>query len=224
MRSIPHQDRAKQYSDFDREIISLAAVWDLIDSMVNYANFEKEHRTVEATLMFKSRECSLLFIILLADFLALPRPGAFGFKPQRGEGSREKTYLGHLVKISQSPHLNSGTSLLLSATEAFSDWLDGMITVSDVWLPSIERNGPITVKRLTYLNICGTASKHGFARLGEIVGKLRKLLQENGTSIDEGQSYLALPDFQEWFRDHVFMASSSSIAFFLNEIRWGIFT
>jgi hypothetical protein len=32
-----------------------------------------------------------------------------------------------------------------------------------------------------------------------------------------------IPDFQDWFRDHVFVASSSTIALYLNEIRWGIF-
>ena len=83
----------KQYSDLDREIIVLSAVWDLIGSMVHYAHFEKAHRLEEATLMFKSRECSLLFIISLADFLSLPRGGTFGLKHRPGADSLAKTYL-----------------------------------------------------------------------------------------------------------------------------------
>ena len=49
---------ANRYSPLDREIIILAAVWDLIGSMVHYAHFEKEHRIENAILMFKTREAS----------------------------------------------------------------------------------------------------------------------------------------------------------------------
>lgn len=215
--------KPKQYSDLDREIIVLSAVWDLIESMVHYGHFEKAHRLDEATLMFKSRECSLLFIILLVDFLSLPRGGAFGLKHRSGDGSLAKTYLGNLLDIGAKPHLGGNTSLLSSSTKSFAEWLDGSVTVDKVWLPSIERDGPITVQRMAYLKICGTASKHGFTRLDVIVRRIQQVLAENGTEIDEGQSYLIIPDFQEWFREHVFMASSTMIAFFLNEIRWGIF-
>lgn len=213
----------KQYSDLDREIIVLSAVWDLIGSMVHYAHFEKAHCLEEATLMFKSRECSLLFIISLADFLSLPRGGTFGLKHGPGADSLAKTYLGNLLEIGDAPHFEGDTTLLVKSAKSFADWLDGSVTVEKVWLPSIERDGPITVQRANYLRICGTASKHGFTRLGDIVHKIQQMLAANGTTIDEGQSYLVIPDFQEWFRDHVFVASSTTIAFFLNEIRWGIF-
>jgi len=76
---------------------------------------------------------------------------------------------------------------------------------------------------MDYLKICGTISKHGFTRLGDIVEKIRKILSENGTEIDEGQSYLIVPEFQEWFQDNIFIASSTLVAWHLNEIRWGIF-
>lgn len=212
-----------QYSDLDREIIVLSAVLDLVNSMVHYAHFEKGHRLDETILMFKSPECSRLFIVILADFLSLPRGGTFGLKHRSGTGSLAKTYLGNLLDICASPHFGGDTSLLSSSAKSFADWLDGSVTVENVWLPSIERNGPITVQRMAYLKICGTASKHGFTRLGEIVGRIQQVLADNGTTIDEGQSYLVVPDFQEWFRDHVFIASSTTIAFFLNEVRWGIF-
>lgn len=214
---------SKQYSDLDREIIILSAVSDLIGSMVHYANFEPNHQIEEAVLRFRSLECSRLFIILLADFLSLPKDGTFGFKLRRDSGSLARTYLGDLLNIGARPHFGGDTSLLSLSTNSFADWLDGSITVEDVWLSSIEREGPITVQRINYLKICGTASKHGFTRLGEIVRRIRQVLADNGTAIDEGQSYLVIPDFQEWFRDNVFIASSTTIAFFLNEIRWGIY-
>lgn len=212
-----------KYSDLDREIIVLSSVWELIESMVNYAYFEKNHRRADATLMFNNRECSTLFLIILADFLSLPRGGTFGLTHERGPGSRARTYLGNLLNIGTKPHFRGDTSLLNSSVNSFADWLDGSVTVADVWLPSIGRKGAITAQRMNYLKICGTVSKHGITRLGDIVKKIQKLLADNGTEADEGQCYLVIPDFQEWFRDHVFVASSTMIAFFLNEIRWGIF-
>ncbi len=213
--------KSKNYSDLDREIIVLSAVWDLVDAMVHYGHFEKGHRLEEATLVFKASECSQVFIIMLADFLSLPRPGTFGLKHRSGVGSLAKTYLGNLVDICATPHLGGKTSPLLSSARAFADWLDGAVTVENVWLPSIEREGRITVQRFNYLRICGTASKHGFTRLGDVVGRIQQVLAENGIAVDEGQGYLVIPDFQEWFRENVFLASSTMIAFFLNEIRWG---
>ena len=114
-------------------------------------------------------------------------------------------------------------TLIASSLKAFAEWLDGFAIVEKVWLPSIDRDGMIRVQRMTYLKICGTASKHGFTRLGDIVKQIRNLLAENGTSIDEGQGYLVIPEFQEWFQDNIFIASSTLIAWHLNEIRWGIY-
>ena len=56
-------------------------------------------------------------------------------------------------------------------------------------------------------------------------GQLRRIVAENDTNIDEGQSYLVIPcsEFQEWFQDNVFIASATVVAWHLNEIRWGIY-
>ncbi len=173
--------------------------------------------------MFQTSECSKLFLIILADFLSLPRRGTFGLSHRHGSGSLARTYLGNILDVSAKPHFRGDTTLLTSSAKSFAEWLDGSVSVDKVWLPSINREGTITVQRMNYLKICGTASKHGFTRLGDIVRKIQKVLADNGTDINEGQSYLVIPEFQEWFRDHVFMASSTTVAFFLNEIRWGIY-
>lgn len=212
-----------KYSDLDREIIVLSAVWDLIGSMVHYGHFVKKHRLEEAMLMFNTSECSRLFIIMLADFLSKPSEGTFTLKFREGEGILAETYLGNLLDIAAAPHFIGDVTLLQTSVQAFADWLDGSITVDKVWLPSIDREGAIKVQRKTYLKICGTLTKHGFTRLGNTVKVIQRVLADNGTTIDEGQSYLVIPDFQEWFRDHVFIASASIIAWHLNEIRWGLF-
>jgi hypothetical protein len=214
---------SKRYSALDREIITLAAVWDLIGSMVHYGCFMKEHRVENATLTFRTREASKLFLIILADFLSLPRDGTFGLSRPKAKGSLGLTYLGHLQSVADAPHFEGDVSLLATSVQTFAAWLDGFATIEKVWLPSIEREGTLRVQRVAYLKICGTISKHGFTRLGDIVNKLRDILAENGTKIDEGQSYLLIPEFQEWFQDNIFIASSTRVAWHLNEIRWGIY-
>lgn len=214
---------ADRNSSLDREIIILAAAWDLIGSMVHYAHFTKEHRIENAILMFQTREASKLFLIILADLLSLPRDGTFGLGRPRGEGSLGQTYLGHLLNVASVPSFKGDVTLLTYSVKSFAEWLDGFADVQDVWLPSIERNGTLRVRRMDYLKICGTISKHGFTRLGDVVGKLRMILAANSTEIDEGQSYLVIPEFQEWFQDNIFIASSTRVAWHLNEIRWGIY-
>lgn len=215
---------ANKYSDLDREIVVISAVWDLIGSMVNYALFIKDHRLDEPFLQFNTREGSRLFIIMMADFLSLPSEGTFGLKISKGAtDSLGETYLGHLADIAGRPHFNGNTEPLAKAVQAFAVWLDGTVTVDKVWLPSIEREGPLTVQRKTYLKICGTITKHGFTRLGNTVNQIQKVLADNGTKVDLGQAYLVIPEFQEWFRDHVFIASVSILAWHLNEVRWALY-
>ena len=214
---------AKSYTALDHEIITLAAVWDLIGSMVHYGHFEKEHRIESPTLMFRSQETSKLFLIMLADFLSLPPDGTFGLPRLKAQGSIGQTYLGYLQSVVMDPKFPGDITLLAASVKVFAEWLDGVAVVEKVWLPSIEREGTLRVQRMAYLKICGTISKHGFTRLGDIVRKIRRILSENGTEIDEGQSYLVIPEFQEWFQNDIFIASSTLIAWHLNEIRWGIY-
>jgi hypothetical protein len=214
---------AKSYTALDREVIALAAVWDLIDSMVHYGHFMKEHHIDDTTLTFRTREASKLFLIILADFLSLPRDGTFGLTRPKYGGSLGKTYLGHLKNVVDAPQFSGDVSLLASSVLSFAEWLNGAVSVEKVWLPSIDREGTLHVQRMIYLKICGTISKHGFTRLGNVVDSLREVLATNGTEIDEGQSYLVIPEFQEWFQHNIFIASSTRVAWHLNEIRWGIY-
>ena len=211
------------YSPIDKEIIALAAVWDLIGSMVNYANFDKFENTEEVVLRFKNQECGQLFLIFLTDFLSNANRNAFRLKKVETSQSLKDTYLGNLLYVAENPEFKGPTKLLISSVKEFSQWLGKEITSPKVWFPSIEREGDISVQRLTYLKICGNASKHGFTRLNMVASDIRSVLQENGTKINEGDSYRLIRDFVEQFNDHGFLAINTSIAFFLNEIRWGIY-
>ena len=123
----------KSYSASDREIITLAAVWDLIGSMVHYGHFMKDHRIENATLRFNTREASKLFLIILADFLSIPRDGTFGLISSKAKGAMGKTYLGHLQRVVDCPMFAGDRTLIASSLKAFAEWLDG--------LPSWKRSG-----------------------------------------------------------------------------------
>lgn len=210
-------------SKLDREIVILAAVWELIGSMVNFSIFCKPTKFDEIILRFSSPEASKLFIILLADLLSLPRDGALGINTSGLRANGDGTYIDLLRQVMLDPQFPGDPTQLRSALDAFADWLEGVAVVENVWFPTIERNGPLKVRRKSYLKMCGTISKHGFTRLGSIVKNIKTILSENGTDITDGQSYRTIPEFQEWFYDNVFSASATRVAWHLNEIRWGIY-
>jgi hypothetical protein len=112
---------AGRYSPLDREIIILAAAWDLIGSMVHYAHFTKDHCIENAILMFQTREASKLFLILLADFLSLPRDGTFGLSRPTAEGSLGQTYLGHLLNVASAASFKGDVTLLTSSIKSFAE-------------------------------------------------------------------------------------------------------
>ena len=121
---------------------------------------------------------------------------------------------------------NSTRSLTLirDPVEAFADWLDREFFVEGVWLPSIDIQLDIRLTRITYLKICGDIGKHSFARLERNVKRIIDILSANGVSVDEGMGYTVLPEFYEWFHTHLFAYHSSTIAEFLNNLRWGIYS
>ena len=83
-------------------------------------------------LMFKTVECSRLFIVTLADFLSLPSEGTVGLTFCPGTGSLSKTYLGNLLDIAAAPTFPGSTDQLRLAVQAMADWLEGSVTVENV--------------------------------------------------------------------------------------------
>ncbi|UWQ50729.1 hypothetical protein K3720_04820 [Leisingera caerulea] len=213
-----------KYSTLDQEIIVLAAVWELIGSMVHYGHFVK-YSDPEAMHFdrFTSPEARDIFLIILTDFLAYPRDGTFDLKKPTVTGGMQDTHLAYLHQIAENPQLGQNCIALKEAIEYFSIWLGGDALVEDVHLPSIEWTGTLRVKRKDYLKVCGNSTKHGFLRLNRNVKTVKRILSENGKVLDEGESYLVIPNFIEWFRNDVFVASATRVAWHLNEIRWGIY-
>jgi hypothetical protein len=187
------------YNALEQEIIVLKAVWDMIDGMVNYANFEKGHRVVDAQLMFKTAEHQRLFNILLTDFLSKPEAGTFDLPDATGAVQSDRTFLFYLRRMCDQPMLNKDVSILRTPVDAFVHWLEEECLVEKVWLPSIDVQTDIRVKRIAFIKITGDIAKHNFARLSRNVERITTILADNGVVIPEGQGFLALPDFYEWF-------------------------
>lgn len=217
------------FTKVEQEAIILNAVWEMIDGMVNYAMFVKNDRVENANLMFETSAHMRLFNILLGDFLSLPQKRSrntlpFGLaSPAAGDRETNFTFLFHLRHICDDPQLNNHSGSIRAPIEALADWLEGEAHFEGVWLPSIDTQVDLRIKRITYLKICGDIGKHSFARLEVNVKRICTILAAHGHTIDEGMGYTVLPEFYEWFHSHVFSYHSSLVAEFLNNLRWGIY-
>jgi hypothetical protein len=222
-------EAAPRFAPIEQEAILLNAVWSMIDEMVNYELFVKDTRVHDTNLMFNTSTHTRLFNILLGDFLALPRgwrkaPAPFGLaEPPRDGRASDGTYLYYLRQIAAAPQLGRDFGPVQAITERFSTWLEGACVVEDIWLPTIDYGGRIKVQRIEFLRICGNLAKHNFSRLQGDVQSICRVLASNGVEIDEGQGFLVLPEFYDWFHRNIFIYHSSTIAEFLNDLRWAIY-
>lgn len=220
------------FTKTEQEAIVLNAVWSMIDDMVNFALFMPlGGRTQGINLMPKTSDSLRLVHLRLGDFLSPLAPNgknALPFDlpappPISGARPTDRTFLFYLRQIFEQPNLNSNAGAIRQPVEAFASWLEQDSYVEDVWLPSIEVKVTLTIKRIIWIKICANIAKHSFARLERNVTQIVRILSHHGKEIDEGMGYTVLPEFWEWFHTHLFAYHASTIAEFLNEIRWGIF-
>lgn len=218
------------YSEIEQEAIVLNAAWEMIDDMVNHVNFcLPEGTLVDTNLLPQSHTTLRLFNILLADFLSplserknkgLP----FGLsKPEEDAGTSDFTFLFHIKQACADPKLGSDPTALKKAVEAFSVWLEAKSLVEGVWFPSIEVKVDLTVERREWIRICGDIAKHNFSRLEPNVRKIVRMLKEQGENVEDGRGYELLPEFFDWFHTNIFAYHASTIAEFLNDIRWELY-
>lgn len=218
------------FSETEQEAIILNAIWSMIDGMVNFAMFLLPgDKTQDTNLLPQTSEALRLFHVLLGDFLSkLERKGRgdlpFNLPPApSGTCPSNLTFLYYLRRIASDPKLGNAPQAIARPTEAFATWLEEDTYIEKVWLPSIGVEVDLTIKRITWLKICADIGKHSFARLEPNVAKIVRILAEHGKVIDEGMGYAVLPEWWEWFHTHLFGYHASTIAEFLNNIRWGIY-
>ena len=217
------------FNTTEQEAIILNMVWEMINDMVNYAMFSKNENTEDIELRFETEIHQRLFNIFLVDFLSQPQPSngkSLPFdlpQPPRNASDSDYTYLFYLRQVCENSKLGRNTDPLLDKLDAFSQWLETKAFVKNVWFPSIDTELDLHVKRIFFIKICGNIAKHNFSRLHRDVRKICKVFHCHGHPVDEGQAYLILPEFYAWFHENLFGYHASTIAEFLNNIRWSIF-
>ena len=216
-------------SDVEREAIILNAVRDMINEMVNHAIFmplgDNRHDT---HLMPTSPEALRQFGTLLRDFLSpvtsnTRGPLPFGLAKETNPNSAaDRTTLFYLRLIGETPLLGTEIEPLKRTVQEFSDWLEGDAFVPKVWLPNINTELDLTIRRIDFIQISGDIGKHNFLRLGRRAQTIRKILADNGKTIDEDEAYLVIPHLWDWFHTHLFAYHACTIAEFLNNIRYAV--
>lgn len=214
---------------FEREAIVLSAVWDMIDEMVNFEIFEAPILSRPTNLWFKSLGHKKLFSILLVDFLSQPqargkKPVPFGL-PKSGDRTRasDHTYIHYLKGIAREPKIGCDTRRLGAVVSSFADWLDEEMLCEKVWLSGLQIEFDMRVTRIWLLQVVGDMSKHNFSRLEGRIRQIKDMLNRHGHDVEEDMVYRELPVLYEWFHAHLFSYHASTIAEFLNNIRWAIF-
>lgn len=204
-----------KFNDTEEEVIFLKAITELIDSMVNYEIIDLLGNDPDSEIRFKSMTHQKYFNIILLDFLSCPDKKVLG---------EQQSYLGALQSICQSPNFNKNDSIkgLTVSTKKFVDWLDQEPQIEKIWLPSIELQTNLSIKRIEFIKICGNISKHNFSRLSGVANELIKIFERNGITIKSEDALLILDEFYTWFHTNILAYHSSTIAEFLNNIRWGI--
>lgn len=218
------------YSPIEQEAIVLNAAWIMIDDMVNHANFCLPSGQLDDTNLLPQSDATLrLFNILLADFLSpmssrrnLELP--FGLpRPPADSGTSDFTFLFYVKRVCADSHLGINADALFRTIELFSSWLEAKSYVENVWFPSIQVEVDLNVERREWIRICGDVEKHNFVRLETNVRKIVRILKDHNKIVEDGRDYEVLPEFSEWFHTNIFAYHASTIAEFLNNIRWELF-
>ena len=202
-------------SSIESEVVLLKASWDLIGEAANATVFKVTGNDPDSQIRFDSSLHQQFFNIVLVDFLS---------ETDREAPIKSETFLAGLAAVAATPLLASASSAteLASAVEDFVSWLKQEVQV-DAWLPSLDKQVTLALTRSTIIRMCGNLSKHSFLRTFRVAKELRSLLATAGEPVTLEQASLALADFYERFHSDILNYHSSTIAEFLNNIRWGIY-
>ena len=200
----------------EKEVIFLKAIKELIDSIVNYEvlNLLLSNDS-HSEIRFQSTTHQKYFNIILLDFLSCSDKKVLG---------ERQSYLSAIRNICHSPNFNKNNSInnLALFTKEFIDWLEQVVQVK-IWLPSVSTETFLSIKRIEFIKICGNISKHNFSRLSGVADGLMKIFKRNNIDISFEDSLLILDEFYERFHSDILNYHGSTIAEFLNNIRWGIY-
>ena len=204
-----------KFTPIEKEVIILKAVTELIDYMVNFEVFNLLGDDPHSSIGFRTMTHQKYFNIILVDFLSCFDEKKLGEK---------QSYLDAIRTICQFPNFNKNNSIknLKNSAEEFIIWLEQEVQIKTE-LPSIDNKTSLLIKRIEFIKICGNISKHNFTRLSRVAKELISILKRNAINISFEDSLLILDDFYEIYHSDIFNYHSSTIAEFLNNIRWAVY-
>ncbi len=207
----------------EKEVILLKAVQEIIDEIINYEIFSLYGEGEDCNIMFNSITHQKYFYIMVVDFLSKPRESKkeICLKDFR---LNSENYLYELNYICENPKFNINNSIvyLKKPVNDMISWLEHEVTIENLWLPLIEQEINLRIKRKDLIKISGNMSKHNFSRLDKVVKDLKDIFKENGVSLSCDDIITSLDSIYERCHDDILNYYASVIAELLNNIRWGI--
>jgi hypothetical protein len=202
------------FTAVEEEVVFLKAIVELIDSMVNREVFDLLGEDPNCEIRFHSATYMKYFNIILLDFLSQSDNKVLG---------KQLSYLGAIETICKSPSFDISASInnLRISTQEFTNWLEQEPSV-EIWLPSLDKQTTLSIKRIEFTRMCGNISKHNFSRLSDVVKKLIAIFDRNGITIGFEDALLILSQFYDRFHSDILVYHGATISEFLNNIRWGI--
>lgn len=208
----------RNLTPLEKEIVTLKAVLDMVDDMVNHESMTFHLNGCDSSVVFKTMTHEKFFNIILVDLLSNPTEFF----------TDNKDYIERLIDICENPLVdtpfrNNDIQMLKDAVNAFALWLSQTVVIEKRWFPSLELQIDLSMQRKEFITICGNLCKHNFTQTTRQARKLQTIFSRNKQSFSVDKCLIALEDFQEQF-DSVFLYHASTIAEFLNDVRWGIYT
>jgi hypothetical protein len=207
-----------EYGVAEREAIGLCIALEALNDMANHAllDLSKPIGTAgEVEVRYRSREHQQLFLIRLLDFAK--EQGDSNLTGVSGSCLDVLSSACGAKSFSQGPAVAG----LEHATASLRQWLSTDTTVR-LWLPTLNLEVDISVRRSEFLYILANYAKHNLSRLTRISEGIAKLLERNGYRVDLYQVPLALDDFREHLQEDYFVYYGTWLAELVNNLRWGI--
>lgn len=200
------------------ESIGLCIATEAINDMANHTMLQigdLDDPLGEAEVRFPSRTHQGLFLSRLLDFV-------------HESANAELTGVnGSCLGVLESActirsfEYNGSAASLVDATGALRTWLNAETTLK-LWLPTLDIDALLTLRRVDYLYISGNQAKHNLARLTAVAKKVGKILNDHGYYPPLQLIPLALDDFKVHLAEHFFVYYGTWLAELLNNVRWGL--
>lgn len=209
---------APEYGVAEMEAIGLCIALEALNDMANHALLDLSEPVGarrEVEVRYKSREHQQLFLIRLLDFAK--EQGDSNLTGVSGSCLDVLSSACGTRSFSQGPAVHG----LEQAASSLRQWLSTDTAVR-LWLPTLNLEADISVRRNEFLYVLANYAKHNLSRLTRISESLAKLLERNGYPVDLYQVPLALDDFREHLQEDYFVYYGTWLAELVNNLRWGI--